>query len=202
MSRSPTSDADAKQTSRPTRRRRRCIIIAVVIAVLVVIGLVVGLAVGLTQNDRGEAAQPTSIPAPQVPNGNTTIWKPVARSSWQIVLEDPIELSSNADSIDPDVDILDIDLFTNPKSAIDTLHRLGKKVICYFSAGSYEPYRPDSGQFESSDFGKVMDGWPDERWLDINSANVRRIMADRLALAKRKGCDGVDPDNMDGYVSV
>jgi hypothetical protein len=41
--------------------------------------------------------------------------------------------------------------------------------------------------------------WPGERWLDTRSANVRRIMSERLDLARRKGCDGVEPDNVDGY---
>ncbi|KAL3860194.1 hypothetical protein ACJMK2_010352 [Sinanodonta woodiana] len=32
-----------------------------------------------------------------------------------------------------------------------------------------------------------------------SSANVRKIMLSRLDMAKSKGCDGVDPDNVDGY---
>jgi hypothetical protein len=44
-----------------------------------------------------------------------------------------------------------------------------------------------------------VDGWPGEQWLDTNSANVRNIMTARVELAAAKGCDGVDPDNVDGY---
>lgn len=72
-------------------------------------------------------------------------------------------------------------------------------MICYFSAGSYEPYRPDSSVFLPSDLGADLDGWPDEKWLDIRSANVRSIMAARIQLAASKGCDAVDPDNVDGF---
>ena len=41
--------------------------------------------------------------------------------------------------------------------------------------------------------------WPDERWLDTRSGNVREIMRGRLQLARDKGCDGVEPDNVDGF---
>jgi hypothetical protein len=99
----------------------------------------------------------------------------------------------------PDVAIYDIDLFENSDVLISTLKRLGKKVICYFSAGSYEPGRLDSGEFQSKDKGKELDGWPGEYWLDVSSANVRSIMTKRLDIAQQKGCDAVDPDNVDGY---
>ena len=40
-----------------------------------------------------------------------------------------------------------------------------------------------------------------EKWLDLNSENVRRIMSKRIELAAEKGFDAIDPDNIDGYVS-
>jgi len=43
-----------------------------------------------------------------------------------------------------------------------------------------------------------MDGWP-EYWIDTRSSNVRKIMIARIDAAKAKGCDGIDPDNVDGY---
>jgi hypothetical protein len=52
---------------------------------------------------------------------------------------------------------------TRDASQIAALHGAGRKVICYFSAGSYESGRPDSGQFPPAAIGRVMDGWPDER---------------------------------------
>jgi hypothetical protein len=86
-------------------------------------------------------------------------------------------------------------------SAIAALHTAGKKVICYFSAGSYEDGRPDSGQFKASDKGKELDGWPGEYWLNTKSTNVQNIMSNRIALAAKMGCDAIDPDNVDAYVS-
>ncbi|KAF2435269.1 hypothetical protein EJ08DRAFT_645632 [Tothia fuscella] len=135
----------------------------------------------------------------QVMSANDQIWRPAVKCTWQIVLSDPIKLNLTSPSITPDVQVFDIDLFENPKSTIDALHQLGKRAIAYFSAGSYEPDRPDSGEFKSSDMGKKMDGWPREKWIDLNSENVRRIMGKRIELAAQKGFDGIDPDNVDGY---
>jgi len=99
-----------------------------------------------------------------------------------------------------DVNLYDIDLFTTSKEAIEAMHRDGRRVICYFSAGSYESWRPDAGVFPAGVRGKKMDGW-DELWLDIRQASLRPIMQARLDLARDKGCDGVEPDNVDGYAN-
>lgn len=104
-------------------------------------------------------------------------------------------------NIDTTVDahVYDIDLFTTDASLIKTLHDAGRVVICYFSAGSYEPDRPDSAALAKTGLGSTLDGWPDEKWLDVRSAAVRDIMRGRLDTARTKGCDGVEPDNVDGY---
>lgn len=54
-------------------------------------------------------------------------------------------------------------------------------------------------KFKESDLGKPLDGWEDERWLNVKSQNVRKIMRARLDLAAQKNCDGVEPDNVDEY---
>ncbi|RAL07652.1 endo alpha-1,4 polygalactosaminidase [Aspergillus homomorphus CBS 101889] len=124
-----------------------------------------------------------------------SIWQPQVAASWQIILTDPIDVSS----LDSTTEIYDIDLWINDAATISALHAANRKVICYFSAGSYENYRPDKDAFQPSDLGRVLDGWPDEQWLDLRSDNVRQVIATRLDQAKQKGCDGVDPDNVDGY---
>jgi hypothetical protein len=96
-------------------------------------------------------------------------------------------------------EIYDVDLFDTSAETIAELKISGKKVICYFSAGSSEDWRSDFNKFNKSDMGKSLDGWDGEKWLDIRSQNVLNIMIKRLDLAVDKGCDGVDPDNMDGY---
>ena len=72
-------------------------------------------------------------------------------------------------------------------------------AICYFSAGSFENWRPDAAAFPASVKGSS-NGWPGENWLDIRQWSVLGpIMGARMDLAVSKGCDGVEPDNMDGY---
>lgn len=43
----------------------------------------------------------------------------------------------------------------------------GKKVVCYFSAGTYEDWRPDKGQFPPDALGNEDPIWRGERWVDI-----------------------------------
>jgi endo-alpha-1,4-polygalactosaminidase (GH114 family) len=145
------------------------------------------------------ASATSSYVSPPASTGSAGVWQPAVGSKWQIQLSQVIKVDS---TLDPATTIYDLDLFDTPKSSIDQLHALGKKVICYFSAGSFEPGRPDSAQFTASDKGSELDGWPGEYWLDLKSANVRAIMVKRLQLAASQGCDGVDPDNVDGYVSL
>jgi hypothetical protein len=116
--------------------------------------------------------------------------------SYQIILNSALDLKLNAKSVTPDVDVYDVDLFFTETSTIKTLHQLNKTVICYFSAGTYEPGRPDSLLFASNDIGSRLLEWPKEKWLRTGSALVRRIMANRIQLASMKGCDAIDPDNV------
>jgi len=77
----------------------------------------------------------------------------------------------------------------------------GRKIICYFSAGSREDWREDASAFDPADIGRPLDGWPGENWLDIRSPRVRVIMEARLDRAAARGCDAVEPDNVDAYAN-
>ena len=124
-----------------------------------------------------------------------TRWTPVASDTWQWQLQGKINTSY-------DVKIYDIDLFNVDTATIKSLQNAGRKVVCYFSAGSSENWRPDYSEFKASDIGNPLDPeWVGENWLDIRSDNVRTIMKQRLDLAVSKGCDGVEPDNVDGYTN-
>ncbi len=113
--------------------------------------------------------------------------------SWQI------QYSGKLDT-DLDVQMFDLDLFDVSKETIDSLHRRGVYVVCYFSAGSYEDWRPDASRFPREVLGKEMEGWPGEKWLDVRRIDLLApIMRSRLDLAASKRCDGVDPDNVNGY---
>jgi hypothetical protein len=115
---------------------------------------------------------------------------------WQLQVSDEQPLNT-----DYDVALYGLDLFDTSEATIKSLQAEGRKVICYFSAGSHESFREDKVRFNDNELGHPLVSWPDERWLDIRSANVHRIMQDRLDLAVIKGCDGVDPDNVDGYLN-
>jgi hypothetical protein len=90
-------------------------------------------------------------------------------------------------------------MFDNTAATIKSLQAAGRKVVCYFSAGSAENWRSDYASFQASDLGNALSGWTGENWVDTRSSNVRAIMQARMDLAVSKGCDGVEPDNVDGY---
>jgi hypothetical protein len=120
------------------------------------------------------------------------VWRPEPGVTWQWQLTGDIDTSVDAE-------VFNIDLFEAPASVVATLHDEGSRVICYMSAGSYEDFRPDSGEFPSEVLGKS-NGWPGERWLDIRRLDVLApIMEARLDLCASKGFDGVEADNVDGY---
>jgi len=123
-----------------------------------------------------------------------TWYKPTLSNTWQMQLSGEVNTNYS-------VDVYDIDLFDTSKNTIDLLHNQGKKVICYFSAGSYEEWRSDAGDFPSEALGNELDGWEGERWLDVRNDKLNSVMKRRMDLAKAKGCDGVDPDNVDGYTN-
>ena len=126
----------------------------------------------------------------QQPTGE--IWQPKPGTTWHWQLTGRIDTSL-------DVDMYDIDLFDTPKFIIEELQADGKVVICYFSAGSFEPWRSDARDFPDIVIAGKMQHW-NEWWLDIREIDVLRdIMTKRMDLAVEKGCDGVEPDNVDAY---
>lgn len=101
------------------------------------------------------------------------------------------------------VEAYNIDLVDTAQATINAIKANGKKVICYFSAGSWEDWRPDQASFPAAVKGNVMDGWPDEKWLDVRALSILMpIMEARMDQAVTKGCDAVDPDNVDGYTNT
>ena len=111
----------------------------------------------------------------------------------------------------PGVNLYVIDLDTARKE-IPRLKNLDKniKVVCYYSAGTYEAARRDADQdrgensFDPKTYLKdallePMEGWPDETWLDVTKKRVWYMNKKRMRFAKEIGCDGVDPDNVDYY---
>jgi hypothetical protein len=132
---------------------------------------------------------------PIVTSQTSNYWKPLPGTSWQIQFSGDLDTSLN-------VQMYDVDLFETSQQSIDQLHSRNRRVVCYFSAGSWEDWRPDSGKFLPEVLGADLSGWPGEKWLDIRRLDLLgSIMTARLNLAKQKSCDGVDPDNVDGYTN-
>lgn len=205
----PGASASMEAIDKPQPRKswsfKKKLLLALMIAIFV-IALAVGLGVGLSQggggddddDNDGDSGGDTDDGLPEDGPERAATWRPKVNATWQIILKYPIDLESS-DVIDPDVDIYDLDLFDNDISSIRTLQDAGKKVICYFSAGSYEDWRDDKGDWDEDDLGNNLDGWKGERWVDLSADSVHNVMKNRIKKAWRKGCDAIDPDNVDGY---
>ncbi|TID22952.1 Acid phosphatase [Venturia nashicola] len=116
----------------------------------------------------------------------------------KVMLPNPENSTRKPPQIEPTfASVFEVDLFDTPTSTIKAMKRTGRKVICYFSAGTSEDWRPDYKDFKSADKGKCLAEWAGERYLDVRSPNVWRVMRNRIRLAKKKGCDAIDPDNVD-----
>jgi hypothetical protein len=158
------------------------------------------------------------VPGPTV--DKRPLWEPSVGSPFQIILASPIQVTpvinaSTRDTVSgrttnmklkvpllPDrVDIFDVDLWDNPTETVELMHAAGKKVICYFSAGTSEDWRPDFDQFNATDMGANLPLWRGERWLNIRSKAVWKIMQKRIELASKRGCDAIDPDNVGKFMS-
>jgi hypothetical protein len=190
--------AQKEQQTAMSRRRRSKLALWAVVSTILILGLALGLGLGITLRN-GQGGSP-SQPTPTRPPTPTAVWQPEAGASWQIVLDQVLNIDDEKPAVEPDVDVFDIDMFVHQNSTVvANLHKLGKKVICYFSAGSSERDRPDSYRFQQSDLGQELLGWPGEYWLNLSSPAVRDIMASRVEIASQMGCDAIDPDNLDGY---
>jgi hypothetical protein len=151
---------------------------------------------------------PAPTPPPQRPSG---IWKPKPGTTWQW------QITGRVDTTVTPADMYDIDMQDAVPSArsvsvpgfgtvnwakgdnagvIDTLHKLGKVVICYMDSGAWESYRPDASLFPASVLGNST-GWDGERWLDLrpaSRASFAPLIWSRMDVARSIGCDGIEPD--------
>lgn len=122
-------------------------------------------------------------------------WVPQSGQSFQVQFEGEIDLTV-------DVDIMTLDLFETSGEDVSFLQDRGVKVLCYLNAGAWENWRPDREAFSKQLLGRFYQGWPGERWLDIRDlARLEPLLSARLDLCAAKGFDGVEPDNLDGYLN-
>ena len=121
-------------------------------------------------------------------------WVPPLHLTWYWQLQGRLHLEA--------VDMSDVDAFETSAASVRRLHSAHEHVVCYIDAGTWERFRPDAGRFPRSLLGRS-NGWPGERWLDIRALGVLEpIIAARLDMCARKGFDGVEFDNVDGYSNV
>jgi hypothetical protein len=121
-------------------------------------------------------------------------WRPAIDATWQIQLSGRLDTSVDAQ-------VYDVDGVDTSAATVAALRAAGRRTVCYFSAGSYEDWRPDVKSFPAAVLGSA-NGWPGERWLDIRRLDVLGpILAARMDACKAKGFDAVDPDNVDGYTN-
>lgn len=128
------------------------------------------------------------IPAPTVPETESKQIDKNQTSSWAI------NISGDNPKLILDRKYYDVDLFDNPKSFIEKI----PFSVCYFSS-QWEDWRPDSKEFPSEALGNKLDKWPGEKWLNPKHPKVIELLLKRVELAKSKGCDAVDLDNIDSY---
>ena len=150
---------------------------------------------GGTANVCGQGASCTRA---SFPKGTTWMW----------------DLENSAIPTNLNAQVYVVDLFNTSSAKIQEYKSAGKKVVCYFSAGTYENWRSDASQFPQDTYCSpgencaqsvhILGDWCTsggscEWWLDHRKPAVRTVMESRLQLARDKGCDAVEPDNIDGY---
>ena len=129
--------------------------------------------------------------------------------AWQWEADHPLSLTSDLDmgvggrtpsggaAVPPTV--YDIDGFDNPASTVAALHRRHDRAICYIEVGAAETSRPDYGALRATRLGRVVPGYPDERYLDVNLPSVAKLIEKRIQMCAHRGFDAVEPDIDDSY---
>ncbi|GAA4993629.1 endo alpha-1,4 polygalactosaminidase [Kineococcus glutinatus] len=122
-------------------------------------------------------------------------WRPEPGTAWQWQLSGDLDLTV-------DVPVYDVD-WQVPRAVVDRLHADGRRVIGYVSAGTWEAYRDDAGDFPPQVLGAPMADWPDERWLDVRRLDLLAApLLRRLDACRDRGFDAVEPDNVDGWANA
>ncbi|KAK5655872.1 hypothetical protein OQA88_5411 [Cercophora sp. LCS_1] len=126
---------------------------------------------------------------------------------WQIDIQHALDTS--APLVPTDAPVWDLDLYfisRNP-GTIDYLRRQNPDVfiICYFNAGAVQESDCDWDEVWQKPpyiglLGNPLGDFPDERWVNIKNQTGRDLIKKRITVANELGCDGVDPDNIDGYL--
>lgn len=129
---------------------------------------------------------------------------------FQIIIHDPPVVPPVGIEMSPEIPVWDIDMFQASRNAslIPALKAQGKTVICYFNAGAVHEYDDDISAWPLDDgnvvgdamqMGPAGDEFDGEFWINVANPTAIGLMQKRVILAAHIGCDGVDPDNVDGW---
>jgi hypothetical protein len=118
---------------------------------------------------------------------------PTPGVTWQAQLSGTVDAA-----LDVDVFYLDADFAS--AAVLSALRAKGKIILCYVSAGTFEPWRDDAGAFPPSTLGDPLANYPREQWLDLRSPEVHDLMRARFAAMASAGCDGVYPSTLDAHL--
>jgi hypothetical protein len=141
-------------------------------------------------------------------------YQPPVSLFWQWQLSIPFNFPT--DMLAPsesfvNVALYDIDINATA-AVIASIKSQGVKVLCYFEAGTYVSTRSyvsryDTGNCTAAQLGKQRCGdvglpyeapYTNELWVNPASPTLRAVMSSILDEAAAKGCDGVEPDNVNG----
>lgn len=154
------------------------------------------------------AVTPTPTPTSTPAGGWKTLSTKPEGWAWQWQLTGTVNETVLDASTNPNK-LYDIDMYNATPALISRLKAKGIYVVCYVESGDWASGRPDAGDFAPSILGKALDGFPDEKYINITQLDgaagstgktLRQIMTARLQLAQSKGCDGIEPDLDDLWV--
>ncbi len=132
----------------------------------------------------------------------TSGWKPLSPGNhWQWQLSGVVDETVLDHVSGPKM--YDIDSEEATPELISRLKAKGIYVVCYVESGDWNRQRADAGDYAPEILGRTIDGFPDEKFVNINAVDgppgptgktLRDIMTARLDRAQAKGCDGIEPD--------
>lgn len=135
-------------------------------------------------------------------------WKPAGKLRWYTDYSGSIPSASK----NVDVVVLSLNTVIQNASEVEELRKAGKKVVCYTNSGALEDGHWDMDLLkatlkkfnlkESDLIGKQMEGYEGERWLNIRQLKVMEVLVEaRFKEALAAGCDAVDPDNVEAWIT-
>jgi hypothetical protein len=166
----------------------------------------------------------TGVPGVARHAGASGWWQPGELTSWAYVIgEDyPLTIPPVVDGAPTPVQAVDADLGDQDgltsagmpiadstiESSVAAIHAMGAHAICYVDAGTAENWRSDYGEFDPSELGGDVSGWPGEEFINVADwatsvpsgyETLQTVMTNRIALCQEEGFDAIEADNVDAY---